>query len=628
MDWESYYDPATGYTLKKITGEEYIRSPLFEPLCLGVKFQGEKEYAVKQEDLERFFVMLRKYQDKLIVVHHHAQFDALINAHHFNFRPKLILCTLSMARALNFPRDMSLSLDSLSKFYNILPKTVPYGLFQGKRWNDMDSRLKRLMLEGAARDALNADEICDRLLPLFPREELLSIDWTVRAYSEPQLVGYAQEFEEIAKGEEQRKADMLASLGLTKADLTSNDKFAAILEALGVEVEKKANAKGQLIPAVAKSDSFMKGLLEEEDETVRLLAETRLAVKSSIRETRAGRMASMASRGKMAVYYYFCGAQNTTRHAGGDKMNWQNLERKGPLRKALAAPEGKKLIIVDKSQIECRILNAASGQEDVVERFRSGEDIYCHNASMLYGYPVNKKDHPTERGTGKQIELSCGYGCGAPKFVSTAALGIYGPAVNLELMEAMTAVKLYRDTHSEVVAQWKQGDIILDEWNKLGHAGTIYTLMGITYKDGYAILPSGLRLDYTTTTYDNKLRQYFFHHKKSFARNVSSTIPEGEAERWEWWYRKGYRTLYGAKMVEQLTQALSAVDYRQSCNRVYVKHGLRPAMSSHDEAVFVVDADKADYYAEKIELEFSTPPKWLPNLPSACEIIIDDRYSK
>ena len=51
-------------------------------------------------------------------------------------------------------------------------------------------------------------------------------------------------------------------------------------------------------------------------------------------------------------------------------------------------------------------------------------------------------------------------------------------------------------------------------------------------------------------------------------------------------------------------------------------------MSSHDEAVFVVDADKADYYAEKIELEFSTPPKWLPNLPSACEIIIDDRYSK
>jgi DNA polymerase len=628
MDWESFYDPATGYTLKKITNEEYIRSPLFEPLCLGVKFEGEQEYAVTQEDLPRFFNMMRKHQNKLVVIHHHAQFDALINAHHFNFSPKLILCTLSMARALNFPRDMSLSLDSLSKHYNILPKTVPYGLFQGKRWKDMDSYLKKLMLDGAARDALNADEICDRLLPLFPREELISIDWTIRAYSEPQLIGYTQEFEEIAKNEEKRKADLLKSLGLTKDLLTSNAKFAEILDALGVEVEMKANAKGQLIPAVAKSDSFMKDLLNSEDETVKLLAETRLAVKSSIRETRAGRMASMSERGPMTVYYYFCGAQNTTRHSGGDKMNWQNLERKGPMRKALLAPKHMKLIVVDKSQIECRILNAASGQNDVVERFRAGEDIYCYNASMLYGFPVNKKDHPTERGTGKQIELSCGYGCGAPKFVSTAALGIYGPAVNLELMEAMTAVKLYRDTHSEVVAQWKQGDIILDEWNKIGHAGTIYTLMGVKYKDGYAILPSGLRLDYTTTTYDNKLRQYFFHHKKSFARNVSSGIPEGEAERWEWWYRKGYRTLYGAKMVEQLTQALSAVDYRQSCNRVYLKYGLRPAMSSHDEAVFVVDADKVEHYAEKIEREFSTPPTWLPNLPSACEVIIDERYSK
>jgi hypothetical protein len=628
LDFESYYDSATGYTLKKITGEEYIRSPLFEPLCIGVKFEGEKEYAVKQEDLPKFFNTLRKHQDKLAVIHHHGQFDALISSHHFNFRPKLLLCTLSMARALNFPRDFSLSLESLSKHYGILPKTVPYHLFQGKRWSGMDASLKKLMLDGAARDALNAEEICNRLLPLFPREELVSIDWTIRAYSEPQLIGYAQEFEEIARNEEHRKADLLRSLGLTKDLLTSNAKFAEILEALGVEVEKKANSKGQMIPAVAKSDSFMKELLLSEDETVKLLAETRLDVKSSIRETRAGRMADMSSRGMMAVYYYFCGAQNTTRHSGGDKFNWQNLERKGPMRKAIAAPKGKKLIIVDKSQIECRILNVASGQEDVVERFRRGEDIYCYNASMLYGFPVNKKEHPTERGTGKQLELSCGYSCGAAKFVTTAALGIYGPAVKLDLQEAQQAVKFYRDSHPEVVNQWKQGDALLDVWNEFGHAGTEYKLMGVTYKDGYAILPSGLKLDYTTTTYDNKLRQYFFHHKKSFARNVTSTIPEGEAERWEWWYRRGYRTLYGGKMIEQLTQALSAVDYRQSCNRVYLKYGLRPAMSSHDEAVFVVDSGEAAAYAEKIEKEFSTPPKWLPNLPSACEIIIDERYSK
>ena len=627
LDWETYYNPAEGYTLKKMTNEAYIRSPQFEPLCLGVKFYNNEEYAVKQEDLPRFFNELKKRKD-LAVIHHHAQFDALINYHHFGLKPALIICTLSMARALNFPRGMSLSLDSLSKYYNIQPKTVPYNLFQGRRWNDMDASLKRMMLDGAARDALNAEAIFQEMEPNFPREELLSVDWTIRAYSEPQLIGDTEQFEGIARDEEQRKAALLDNLGLTKDMITSNAKFAGILEALGVEVEMKANSKGELIPAVARYDSFMKDLLEHEDATVKALAETRLAVKSSIRETRAGRMADMSSRGPMTVYYYYCGAMNTTRHSGGDKMNWQNLERNGPMRTAIKAPTGHKLIIVDKSQIECRILNTASGQNDVVERFRSGEDIYCLNASSLYGFAVDKKEHPTERGTGKQIELSCGYGCGAPKFQATAALGIYGPSVNLSLGEAIQAVTFYRNTHPEVVAQWKAAGLILDAWNEHGHAGTEFTLMGITYKDGFAILPSGLKLDYTTTRYDNKLRQYFFHHKKSFARNVSTVAPDGEAERWEWWYRKGYRKIYGAMVVEHLTQALSAVDYRQSCTRVYLKYDLRPAMSSHDEAVYVVDSRIAEDMAAKIAQEFSRPPSWLRNLPSACEIIIDERYSK
>lgn len=628
LDWESYYDPSTGYTLKKITGEEYIRSKAFEPLCLGVKFEGEKEYAVPQESLRDFFREMRRHQNRIAVIHHHAQFDALISKHHFDFSPKLIFCTLSMARARNYPKGMSLSLESLAKHYGLQTKTVPYGLFQGKHWEDMDASLKKLMLDGAARDSLLAEQIFDRIIPDFPREELVSIDWTIRCYSEPQLIGYAQEFREIAESEAQRKADLLKSLGLTKDILTSNDKFASILEALGVEVEMKANSKGQLIPAVAKSDSFMKELLEHEDETVKTLAETRLAVKSSIRETRAGRMADMAKRGQMCVYYYFCGAQNTTRHSGGDKFNWQNLERKGPLRKAIAAPALKKLIIVDKSQIEARILVTACGQDDVRQMFARGEDVYARDASLLYGFTVTKEEYPDQRNTGKQMRLMCGFGGGGAKFVATAALGIYGKPVKITLEEGTNAVNSYRNNNPYIVDAWKTGNWMLDRWNEKGHAGAEFTLMGIKYKDGYAILPSGLRLDYTTTTYDNKLRQYFFHHKKSFARNVDSSIPEGEAERWEWWYRRGFRKIYGAMLVEQLTQALSAVDYRQSCNRVYLKHGLRPAMSSHDEAVFVVDANRAEEYAAKIEHEFSTAPRWLPNLPAACEVIIDQRYSK
>lgn len=644
LDFETYYDPSSGYTLSKMTNEAYVRNARFEPLCLGVAADGYEPFYVEQHNLREYLASLP--WDNMQVIFHHAQFDGLILSHYYGHSPKVIIDTLSMARAANFPKGMSLSLASLSKHFGLPDKTVPYGLFQGKRWSEMSGDVRQALCNGAARDAANTLEIAKRFLhpnpnnPThasiaevfgiggFPREELVAIDWTVRAYTEPKLKGNIEKLEQVSANEEQRKAALLANLGLTRADLASNPKFASILEALGVEVEQKANANGELIPAVAKSDSFMKELLIHEDSVIVDLAETRIAVKSTQRETRAQRMADMAKRGPMCVYYYYCGAQNTTRHSGGDGYNWQNIERKGPIRACIEAPKGYTLIIADKSQIECRILNTACGQWNVVEKFRNNEDIYCYNASSLYGHEVIKSEHPEKRGTGKQIELSCGYGCGATKFQATAALGIYGPPVKLTLSESDAAVTFYRDGHDNVCGAWEQGNYILRQWSINGIFGSEFELMGIKYKDGLAYLPGGLKLDYRTVEWDSILKQYFFHHKKSFVRNVEEYPPVTKAERWVWWHKKGYRKLYGAKMVEQLTQALSAVDYRQTCTRLVLKHKLYPVMSSHDEAVYVVPTGEANEWKEIVHAEFARAPHWLPDMPGAAEVTISERYTK
>ena len=55
---------------------------------------------------------------------------------------------------------------------------------------------------------------------------------------------------------------------------------------------------------------------------------------------------------------------------------------------------------VDKSQIECRILNRVAEQWDVIEKFEKKIDPYIGIASQAYGFQVTKS-HPTERGTGK-----------------------------------------------------------------------------------------------------------------------------------------------------------------------------------------------------------------------------------
>ena len=62
-------------------------------------------------------------------------------------------------------------------------------------------------------------------------------------------------------------------------------------------------------------------------------------------------------------------------------------------------------------------------EDDLLDQFRNGDDIYSNLASRIYGFPVNKHDHPTERFVGKTAVLGLGYGMGANKFQATPNLG-------------------------------------------------------------------------------------------------------------------------------------------------------------------------------------------------------------
>ena len=98
------------------------------------------------------------------------------------------------------------------------------------------------------------------------------------------------------------------------------------------------------------------------------------------------------------------------------------------------------------------MLNWFAGQDDVLQRFRDGVDPYIGIASEFYRQPIHKPDKgdpdfvemETKRGTGKQLELSCGFGSGAETIIRTAARGTYGPPVYLTALEGERARDLYR----------------------------------------------------------------------------------------------------------------------------------------------------------------------------------------
>lgn len=445
----------------------------------------------------------------------------------------------------------------------------------------------------------------------FPAEELLTIDWTIRCFSEPVLEGDLGLLGEIWMDEEKRRHGLLDELGASAKEVGSNETFIALLEEEGVEVQYKAGKAGQ-IPAFAKTDPFMEELLEHDNPRVQALALARLGIKSTIDQTRAERFGEMASRGRMPVYLRYCGA-HTTRWSGGDKTNWQNLRRGGRLRKTIKAPPGATLVVVDSSQIECRILNEFAGQEDVIERFRTGADPYIGIASQAYGRDITKEDK-AERGTGKQLELSCGYGAGAGTIQRTARLGTYGPPVQIDLATAERWKHLYRDTHPRVVQLWKDAEIALARM-----------LNFVSFDWG----PLQVRCDEAT----GKRRIGLPGCAELIYDSLEWHVPAADDPAWleAGWRvktRRGFPTkMYGAKTVENLVQYMARMVVSQAANRI-TKYGIKIATTTHDELVGVVPLDKGPLALEIMSTELNRPPLWMPDLPLASEGAVSERYEK
>lgn len=321
FDCETFFDSKNGYTLKKMTTEEYIRDPRFEISCAGIKWapheatqyydQREIPYVLKEEDWSDVFL-----------VSHHAQFDLLILSHHFGVRPKMAGCTMSMAR-LMLGNHIGVSLDSVRAQFGLPAKITPYHLMDGRRWREMDQSVRDQVADGVI------DEVDSKLAIFkimmergFPPEELEIIDTTIKMFTEPVLRGDTAVLAKVWQDEFVRKQNLLQRLGVTEQQLQSADEFARLLRERGIEPQTKPgkpNADGspRTIYAFAKTDPFMEDLLGDEDEEIRALAEGRLGVKSTLLQTRAETVGFMANRGLICIYLRYAGA-HTSRWSGGD----------------------------------------------------------------------------------------------------------------------------------------------------------------------------------------------------------------------------------------------------------------------------------------------------------------------
>lgn len=599
LDFETYYDKE--YSLSKITTEEYVRSELFEAIGVGVQVNDEPTIWFSG-DHQRTYDWLHEFDwQNSFLLAHNAVFDASILSWRFDIYPKGILDTLSMARAWHGV-DVGGSLAFLAEKYQLGKKGTEVVDALGKRRADFSPDELKAYSGYCINDVNLTRALFDILIQNFPTKELKVIDTTIKMFTEPTLELDLPLLEQHLENVKAKKEQLLEMAAANRDDLMSNDKFAELLKKLGVEPPVKISAKtGKEAWAFAKTDEAFKELANHPDPRVQILVGARLGNKTTLEETRTQRFIDIAKRGRMPVplKYY---AAHTGRWGGDDKVNLQNLPSRGQnankLKRAIRAPEGFVIIDSDSSQIEARVLAWLAEQNDLVEAFEKGEDVYKIMASAIYGKPVEEisKD---ERFVGKTTILGAGYGMGAAKFA--AQLKVLGTEV--EEAECKRIIDVYRSTYAKIPELWSSAQRCLE---------------AIIQKQSASLGREGV------LTFD-PLEQGFMLPNKLWLRyeGLHKVTTDGKTQ-YEYPTRKGATKTYGGKVIENLCQAIARCVIAEQMTLIAKRY--KVVLTVHDAVACIAPKEEAEEAKAYVEQCMRSRPQWCIDLPLNCEAGYGESY--
>jgi len=589
IDFETFYSRT--YSLSKMTTEEYVRGDEFQVVGVSVQVDnGEPEwFSGSDEETLRF---LQKFEfDKNLALAHNAMFDAAILTWHYGIKPKGWLDTLSMGRALH-GTEVGGSLKVLAEHYELGVKGTEVENALGFRREDFSADHLARYGEYCRNDVALTYKLFSAMSHQFPSAELKLIDLTIRMFSEPVLQLDVQLLERHLR---EVKAVKATALGMYDKDtLMSNPKFADVLKTFGVEPPMKISpATGRETYAFSKTDEGFKALLDHPMPQVAALVSARLGTKSTIEETRTERFIGISQRGSLPVplRYY---AAHTGRWGGDDKLNLQNLPRISSLKHAIIPPDGYVILDSDSSQIEARTVAWLAGQDDLVDAFEAGQDVYKIMASAIYGKSVGDvtKD---ERFVGKTTILGAGYGMGPVRFRDQ--LKTFGVTISED--ESRHIIRTYRETYPKIPEFWRTAGIALEAvMNNQSFAFGRDGVLLVDGRDGIK-LPNGLYIKYPNLRYKETDGKTEMVYNTKRGRAIIDT------------------RIYGGKVTENVCQALAriVIGYQM----LFVAKKYKVVMTVHDAIACVAPEDEADRALEYVEMCMKLRPEWASDLPLNCE---------
>lgn len=630
VDFEVFYD--SDYTLKKMETAEYVMHDQFEIIGVSIKWPGQPAQWISGTLDEVHTELSLIDWSKVRVVAHNARFEGSILEWRLGFKPGAYLCTMVGSRPHFVPYAGGQGLDDISRYLGLPPKGDYVHKVQGRHRTDFDPA--QLADYGAycCRDTENSVSISRELCRILPVDEQFLIDLTIKKYVRPTLNLNRNALTRRLEDIQSRRASQLEQLqrdhGLTLESIRSRNKFAVLLgAALGDPnlVPLKANKQGKLTFAFAKDDPGFKELLGHDSQKVRELVAAKIAFSSSIEESRTKALIELCDvmDGWLPVPLVYYGA-HTGRLSGDHGINLQNLPRveyekdkvtlkKGHLRHAITAPPGYSIVAADLSNIEARLVATLAGQHDLVRAFAEGRDIYSEFASRVYGYPVNKKDHPVERFVGKTCILGLGYGMGWKKFL----LKMRQEGIPMTEADAQRIVRLYRETYPKIPQLWRYLEQCAAKYVTVRGSMFPSPVADLIFAHERIILPNGMPIIYPSLSKSGeglKFRsRYATAHLPAEVLVALSAIPSQPGD------AAAGQNIWGGTFTENISQALARIILTRA-EISLAKAGLPAALQVHDELVYRVPTKIVSQVKAAIAKVMTRGVDFLPDLPIAVEI--------
>ena len=571
IDFETYYD--ADCTVKGLGPDAYWRHPKFDPSLVALHGDGI-DYVGPTQDAPWC-----KLPADVHFVAHNAAFDSTVfeAAQRMGYIPgdltPLWDCSANLGVYIQCPRSLK---GFAEQMLGVKPDKAVRDNMKGKLPSDLDDTELKSLIEYARYDAIYCHELWNTYEKYWPYHERILARHTMTSgqrgiqIDAPKLEAGIETLYEIKTeagkkvpwAEDEEPINSLKQLKIYCAkegipapvSTDQNDPECAEWEA----------EHGQQYPVVAALRDWRKS-----NRLLRLFQ----TINTRLRDDET-----------MPFGLKYFGATLTGRWSGDTGLNMQNLPRGASFgidTRSLFVPRpGKKFIICDLAQIEPRVMAWLTGNIEMLDYVRKGEDIYTAHALATMG--LDKVDKQA-RQLAKIRVLGLGYGCGAARFKQIAD----NWGVTLSSDEAEKVVKDYRRTNKEITEYWKLREREFKADMDSNH---------------YHELPSGRHICYFNVRHKND--QWF------------ASITRGATPR-HW---------YVGKLAENVVQA-TARDIFAEHYYAIVRAGFEVLWTVHDE--IIVEVDEEDFKARaEIQNLMCRTPDWIKGCPVAAEAYEAKAYTK